>query len=82
MTIHDPVLNEMLRDLLAPKEQAKPIMGNTGTDYFAIHRLPSQAQDDVIHAYMNSMLQVFRFPLIVGGVMLVLALYMKNIRYS
>ncbi|CDH57209.1 major facilitator superfamily protein [Lichtheimia corymbifera JMRC:FSU:9682] len=63
------------------KEQAKRTMGNTGTDYIAIHRMPSQAQDAVTHAYMNSMLQVFRFPLIVGGVMLALALLMKNIRY-
>lgn len=78
---NDPVLNEMLRNLLVTKEQAKRIMGNTGTDYIAIHRMPSQAQDAVTHAYMNSMLQVFRFPPIVGGVMLVLALLMKNIRY-
>lgn len=57
-------------------------MGSAGTDYFAIRHMPKQVQDDLIHAYMSSMLQVFRFPLAVGGAMLILALLMKNIRYA
>lgn len=77
-----PMLNGMLTNLLAVKEQAKRIMGNAGAAYFAIHRMPSQVQEAIIHAYMNSMRQVFLFPLIVGGVMLVLALFMKNVRCS
>ncbi|KAI7850899.1 major facilitator superfamily domain-containing protein [Circinella umbellata] len=52
------------------------------TNYLYIRELPTEYQGPIIHAYMQSLKNVFVVPMVAGGLGVIAALCVRNIRYG
>ncbi|KAI9262338.1 major facilitator superfamily domain-containing protein [Phascolomyces articulosus] len=51
-------------------------------NYLYIRNMPQEAQEPIVHAYMNALNRVFLLPLCAAGLGLIFAFFIKNVRYG